>query len=238
MNFFLDFIVIAVIALFVATGFKKGFIYSIVNLLGTAISVVVSSVAGSMLALPIYNSVVQKSIIDGVDGIVRSLPEETTALQTANEVMEQSSTFINNIFTFSGVTSDSLSNEIMSTNLSVPDLVETLVRPYAVRMISTILTILLFVVLTIIVKLIADALTKTIEFVKLGTVNRILGIVFGVAESALVIMVITLMIYFVMMYLPSGMCNDLHNGINQTYLYRYIYQYSMPDQIITQLTLG
>lgn len=234
MTLLFDLGIVALVGLFAYSGYRKGLIISLVNVAGTIIACVVASILSSVLSTAIYTNFIEKAILSSVENAAETVPVNAEALEQAGEVLSNLPNALCNMLAFLGVNSDGLASEMVSTNLGIPELVESLVRPNAIRLISTILTVVLFIIITIVLKYAAHIATKALEAVKLGTVNKILGGIFGVAESAFIIMVITLLVYFVTMFMSPESCDYVNDRINETMIYKVIYQYSMPDAIIDQ----
>ena len=94
-------------------------------------------------------------------------------------------------------------------------------------------TSLLFVIFTVIIRIIANTLTKSIDATKLSIVNKVGGALVGVAEAIVLIMIFSLILYFVMMFLSSDSFNAVQNTIDNSLLYKVIYRLSLPDAIIS-----
>ncbi len=234
----LDIIVIAIIALFAFSGFKRGLVYSIIGVFGSLIAAALSSLAATFLSLSIYESFFLTRIQETVAESLSALPEISSASQKAQCLFDSMPSVLVNTLNLTGITQDSLTNEIKTSMIrEVPVLVESLVRPMIVRLITIILTAILFVVFTFLIKLAANVLTKTIDIAKLSTANKLAGAIFGLGEAVVLIMVFSLILYFIMMFLSPEHCMSVQNMIDSSYLYKGIYQFSLPDAIISAFTI-
>ena len=232
MSLLLDLGIVALVVLFAVAGYKKGLIVALVNVAGTVIACAVSPLLSSALSTAVYTNLIQNEILEAVEKAAEGLPLNAENIEKAGEVLTKLPNSICNMLSFLGVKSEQLASEMDKTSLELPQLVESLVRPNAVRLISTILTVVLFILISVGLKYAAHLATKALEAVKLGNVNKLLGGVFGIAESAFIIMMATLLIYFVMMFMSPDACRYVDDRINETILYKMIYKYSMPDAII------
>lgn len=237
MSFLFDIGLIVLVGMFAYTGYRKGLIISLVNVAGTLIACAVSPLLSSTLSMYIYNSFIESEITESVGKAIEGMPLNYTAMEKANEVFENVSNSLHNMLSLVGVTPENLATEISATEVSavemdIPQLIEGMVRPIAVRLVSTILTIVIFIILTIVLKYAAHIATKTLEVVKLGVVNRLLGGIFGIGESIFIIMMLSLIIYFVTMFMSPEACSYMNEKINGTIIYRLVYEYSIPDAII------
>lgn len=238
MNYVLDIMVVAVVALFVVSGFKRGIISTVVHFLGAGVSAVASSILGSFIALYAYDNFIKNAIIDYV---AKKLPEITMATQPAdiaNGIMEKLPDYAANFLNMAGIDAKSLTKEIAASKLDVPVLVETLVRPITLKVTTIILTLALFIVFVAIISLFTQSLTSAIDLTGLGTVNRILGAVLGFLAAAVIIMVLSLVLYLVMAFIPIESSEYLREGINNSYIYKLIYSINLPEYLIAIVTNG
>ena len=232
MTLLFDIGIIALVVMFAIGGYKKGLLVSLVNVAGTVIACAVSPIISSAFSSVIYENFIEKEITDAVSKAAEGIPANMDNIEKAGEIISNLPNSINNMLSFLGLHTESLANEMSSTKLEITELIEGLVRPNAIRLISTVLTIVLFILISAGLKYVAHLATKVLEAVKLGTVNKVLGGIFGVAESAFIIMMLTLLVYFVTMFMSPDACQYVNDRINETVIYKVIYQYSMPDAII------
>ncbi len=232
MTLLLDVGIVALVIMFAIGGYKKGLLISLVNVAGTIIACALAPLVSSVFSTMIYDSFIKEEITESVSKATEGIPANMGDIERATEILSKLPNSINNMLSFVGVQADGLAAEAISTRLDVPELIEGIVRPNAMRLISTVLTVILFIIISVGLKFAAHAATKALEAVKLGTVNKILGGVFGIAESAFIIMMVTLLVYFVMMFMSPEGCAYVNDRINETVIYKVIYQYSMPDAII------
>lgn len=236
MNFLLDLGVILLFVLFIYSGIKRGIVFTAINIGGTIGAVVLSSFVASLVALPIYNGMIRQNVVNTFTEATKGI-EKSDPVKAAQSVLDSLSNFTLNTFSLTGIDTAALTKSIQKTNLNLPEMLEGMVRPTAVKMVSIVLTIILFLICMMIVNFLARKFTKAINRTMLGVPNRVLGGIVGAAEALLIIMVISMIIHFVMMFLEPEACTSLNNDINKTWFYQYIYRISIPDLIISQLTL-
>lgn len=230
---FLDIVVIILIALFAFTGFKRGMIYSVVGILGSLIAVTAASFISSAFSPDIYNDLFMGKITDAVASAFSGVPPEATIEQQTHYLFNSMPSLLVNGLSCIGITENGLTEQIVSSSASVPEVIESLVRPIIIKLITIVFTSLLFVIFTVIIKIIANTLTKSIDATKLSIVNKVGGALVGVAEAIVLIMIFSLILYFVMMFLSSDSFNAVQNTIDNSLLYKVIYRLSLPDAIIS-----
>ena len=236
MSFLLDFGIVAILALFVYSGIKRGIVYMAINTGGSLLAISFAPFISSMLSLTFYNSFVKSAIINMAESATKDI-DTANITQKAEEIMNALSNFTLNVFSFTGITSERLAVELQTNYQDIPSMIEGLVRPTAIRMVSTVMTFLVFLMLMFLVSFLARKLTRAIDRTKLTIPNKVLGGVVGVVEALLVIMVLALIIYFVMMFLPPENCQAMRDSIDHTWFYKYIDQLSLPNKIISLLSM-
>ena len=236
MNIILDLGVIALFALFVYSGYKRGIIYMAINIGGSLASSIISSFAAGLFSLGLYNALFKKMIINTVTEATKDVTA-TDPTQKASEIMKALSNFTRNAFSLTGITEEELAKQLKTSSLGVPDLIEGMVRATAVRTVSTVLTMIFFVTCMLLVSRFANKFTRTIDHTALRMPNRISGAVVGAAQSVVIIMIIALTIHFVSMFISPEDNNALNQAISETRLYLPITKISIPDAIISWLSM-
>lgn len=236
MNYMLDLGVLLLFGLFIFSGAKRGILYMAINIGGTIAAALLSSFVASLIALPIYDSMIKSNLVNGLAEATRGI-DKSQPVQAAQKIMQDLSNFTLNTFSFTGINTEQLAKQIKTTNLSLPEMLEGMLRPMAVKMVSIVLTIILFIIIMMIVSFLALRFTKAINKTTLGIPNRVFGGIVGAAEALLIIMVVSMIIHFAMMFLEPESCRKLSEDINKTWIYQYIYRISIPDMIISWLTL-
>ncbi len=236
MNVLLDFGVAALFSLFIYSGVKRGLIYMVINIAGTVCASLLSSFVASLLAFNVYNRFVKLNIINGISEATKNITE-TDPSAAADSIIEKLSNFSLNVFSYTGINADSIAKELKFTGLSIPDIIEGMIRPVAVKMVSVILTLIFFILFMAVVSFLANKFTKTIDRTALGVPNRIFGALIGVAQALLIIMIISMIISFVTMFTSPENCSAMQESIDKTWLYKPISSISIPDAIISQIVM-
>lgn len=232
MSIILDIVVVVIVAIMMIDGYKRGLITSVIDFAGVIIAAVVSSFLASMAAVSVYNSFIMHNVVQAVEGAFSAIPSYATAAQQAEKLFSTLPDYAVNALSFSGIDVNSLSSQISSSNVEVPQLVESLIRPTIVRLVSTMITIILFIIFTVLIAFVAKFLTKTINAVGLSVINRIGGAAFGLVKAIVLIMVLTLVLYFIMMFLSPDTVNEINDEIGKSYLYNGIYKINLLNKIL------
>ena len=236
MNLWLDLGIAALIILFGYSGFKRGLIYMALNAAGTIVALVASAFLSSMFSLLLYNLIFKQNIINGLTEATAQITTSDPALM-AQQTLASVSNFSLNVFSFLGIDSKGLSDTLQKSVLGIPETIEEIIRPFAVKMISCVLTILFFLILMIVVSFLVKKFSAMFNKIKIiGIPNKILGAIVGVVQGIIISMLMTLILYFVMMFISPSLCEALRESIDKTIFYSLITKISLPELIINWLS--
>ncbi len=235
MNAWLDIGIVALILLFGYSGFKRGLVYMGLNIAGTVVSLIAASTLGSMLSMMVYNLLVKDNVINGLTEATANI-SAATPLQAAADVMQALSNYPLNVFSLLGIDQNALADMIKNSVVSIPVMIEETIRPFAVRTISCILTVFLYLILMIIIGFLSKKFSKGVDRTALKTPNKVLGALVGVAEALLIAMLLVLIIYFVMMFISPENCTSLRESISHSIFYRLIDTINLPQMIISWIS--
>lgn len=235
MNIVLDLLVVITAALLIFGGYKRGIIKTIVELIGMAASAAVSSVGASILSVNLYETFVKNMVIDAVKSALPEITPVTRTNEISESIMANSPSYVINAFEMTGIDINSLTSKIDNADYEISVMVEGLIRPIILQVFTVIVTIVLFVVIAAIVAFVTKTVTSVAETTGLGGVNRFLGAVVGFAEAAILIMILSLIIYFMTVFLPSDFAQGLRDAIDSSIIFKVIYYNNFPEMIIRGL---
>ncbi len=234
MSFWLDFGIAVLIGLFCFSGFKRGAVYMAINAAGTVAAVALSSFLASPIALPVYNWILKDNIINGLTQATSSITG-SDSVKMAEETMASMSNFTINVFHSMGIDQEKLAESLDKTAMGIPGTIEEMIRPAAVFMVSIVLSFIFFLLLMIVVGIIAKKFTKGIDRSVLAVPNRILGLAIGLVEAVFIAMLMTLIVYFIMMFIAPEACTSLKDAIDNTIFFKFIRKISLPQLIMSWL---
>ena len=234
MNVWLDIGIAALIVLFAFSGFRRGIVYTVLNVVSTVASMLGASLLSGLIAMPIYNGFVKDGILKALGQVVSGIPLQDPA-NAAQQIIEKLSNFDLNVFSLLGIDKTALADTIRKTSFDLPAAIEEILRPYATKMVSCVLTFVIFLILMVIASFLTKKLSKAVKKTMLKTHDRILGALIGVVEAVLIAMLLALIIYFVMMFISPESCRSFRESVNNTIFYRLITKISLPDMILNWL---
>ncbi|MGN0537382.1 MAG: CvpA family protein [Acutalibacteraceae bacterium] len=231
-GFIIDTVLVVVFMLFVVTDYKKGFLYAV----GETVSVFLASIFASLLSTPladfIYNHAVAPNVIREVQRLVSG---NAITNEQASELFDQFPQFVQNALISVGVSKETITYTVNQTGESVPNAVETLVKPYFLNFITVLLSVILFFVLMSVLFFVVRLLTKSINFMGLGIVNRLAGAVVGIVKAAFLFMIVALVLYLCISIMPTDTATAIQEQIECTTIFKFFFNFNIPSAIISGL---
>ena len=225
MDFIVDAIIIAKIAVVIVRSSKKGFVSSLVDAFAMIIATIVSYMFTPEVSQFIYDSFIKNSVSKGfekvlddmntntavadkVDAMIASLPESAVNLADSLGIINLNS--IGAGIHMSGVIDDN-------------QLITTVLNDFAYNVMITITKIvvffILFVVATLVLRMVSNFLENINKIPLIGKLNSTLGGVLGVAKALIIIIVVCTVMYFIV---SSSDNVDLVGAISDSKIYNFV----------------
>ena len=225
MDFIVDAIIIAIIAVVIVRSSKKGFVSSLVDAFAMIIATIVSYMFTPEVSQFIYDSFIKNSVSKGfekvlddmntntavadkVDAMIASLPESAVNLADSLGIINLNS--IGAGIHMSGVIDDN-------------QLITTVLNDFAYNVMITITKIvvffILFVVATLVLRMVSNFLENINKIPLIGKLNSTLGGVLGVAKALIIILVVCTVMYFIV---SSSDNVDLVGAISDSKIYNFV----------------
>lgn len=197
-----DIAVLVVIIVFIVIGYVRGAIGTLFSFLGSILSVIIANIVGRNVSPWIYDNFCRQSINDNVteavnnviqsgnenigDEIISYLPEFMKNFVSNNEV-------VNSLNSLTGNTAEELS-------VSAADIIQQIVSPVCIQVISVCVTVVLFVLLSVAVNIICHFADSINKIPIVGKANRIvggiIGLLYGVIVSGIIVFAISIVVPF------------------------------------------
>jgi uncharacterized membrane protein required for colicin V production len=226
MSIILDLAVVAVIIINVILSAKKGFVKTVVEVVGFIIALSLAFSLSTPVAEYTYDSfvgpAVEKSLTESTQNIADTSP---------NDLFETLPPIITENAKNFGISTESILGEISgsvkeNSTEAVQTISQDIVRPITVKIISMVATLLIFLVLSIVVKFLAKVLNKLFSFSIIGKINTNLGGVIGFFKGIVFATVLCVAISLVINLTGSGFWVFTPDNINATYLFKFFTSFS------------
>ncbi len=201
MSWILDVVVVAVFALTVLAGFRRGFLDSVIGFVGLLAALVVAFLASGVVADGVYTAFiekpVQKAIVEKIDETAANTGASLqTNLQSAEEALPK---FVQSLMAKNEVSLVSLADKaetgMQNTGEQIAVAVtEKVVRPAMTLLIRCIAFIVLFIALMFLCKFLGKIIGKIVKHTLFRGPDKLLGGVLGAVKGFLwVLLIVTVM---------------------------------------------
>ena len=221
MSIVIDLIVVAIIALIAVISAKKGFVCTVIEVIGFIAAFLVAFSLSTPLVEVTYDKFIEPPILNSIK---EDTIENTT--QTADSIWESLPSFVTENSAALGIDKEYIENEVIkgtlsSTENALENLSQEFIKPVAISILETLYAVILIIVLLFVVKILAKLLNKAFSFSIVGKLNTTLGgaigIIKGVAIALIICEILTLVISF------AGDVSILSNeNISTTYIFKFL----------------
>lgn len=209
---------IILIMFFVAK--RKGFVRSVLELLGTAIAAVLAYFTSGAAGEIIFNLTTRGRVIEALtsalengvvaaNGIVDTITSAVSLLVGNSELATQVQSFLES--------AAGQNNTQVATQLA-----DTVVAPAMMPVLRTLAFVILFVVFMVAIRLISKILSKGIRAIPiLGSLDSFLGGIVGILQGAIIVLIVTLIL--ASLSSAGGDPFLLPSEVAQTYIFHFFY---------------
>ncbi len=189
--YILDGILILIVALSVFIGYRRGFIRSIVQLVGMLAAIVVAFSLSGMIAEWIYDGFIKEPLQDSIVEMLHR--DETPEPDEIEEVLSVVPAFLRNALNVDEIAQQAvtvITEKVNETADTTAELVATdVIRPVATTVMRVLLFIVLAIVLTLVVKLLLTIIKPITKLPVLRQADGTLGAVVGAVKGLLFVLI-------------------------------------------------
>lgn len=194
MGYILDVAAILLFILAIFIGYRRGFIKSVIKLVGCVLAVVIAWGLGAVIAGGIFDAFLSDKLQATIVQQIPSSDVESVS-ESLNNVIDKLPGVVSNTMEAYGLGTpkeilgqieDSLGGSVEAVASAV---VTKVVRPVAVLLLRMVCFLVLFIVLMIVVGIAASIINKAFQLPVFKQVNGVLGAVIGAVEGAVLVLV-------------------------------------------------
>lgn len=178
MGYALDGAIAVICLIFVLVGVHRGFIRSLVHFFGSIIAAVLSSVLGGPLAQWVYDALFREAIVDKIHTSIMALGANN-ASGAAQQIIASLPDFLVRALEQAGVTAETISGGVKAQSAQAAELIAGYISPVFVSFLKVLAVIVLFALLSTLVRLLASAVGNMLRLPILEQLDGLLGGVFG-----------------------------------------------------------
>lgn len=214
MNYVLDIVLILIVLISAIISAKKGFVKTLIELVGFVLAILVAFSASSVIANYIYTNMVEPVAVDSISSAISNAEKN---------ILESVPPYISFFANKAGLTNESiLSAGGTSPNEIAIAITETAIKPIAINIIKFIASLIIFVALLIVVKLIARLINSLFKGAILGTANKILGSILGIAKGCVYAFIFSIICALVVTISGDNSAYINESVIESTYICKHI----------------
>lgn len=193
MEYIIDIILAALLAVCVIAGWKRGFVRSLMDLASNLIAIIVARIVSLRFAPYIFSAYFEQRAHDALKKELASAGGSAASqVQSALDSVPES---MNGFLSLIGIDKDafaaSLSEKLGQSGSNVTDVLMTdIVSPIVTAVIRLVLFIAVFALAVLILKLVTLLLDKLTELPALKQANELFGLLFGALKGVIVIAVV------------------------------------------------
>lgn len=208
MSIILDLIVLAIIIITVLISAKRGFVRTLIELVGFIAAVFISFTISTPLANTTYDKIIEPSIISTVTSAVDTAADNSAAA-AVDSFWNEMPGWIKGGIEKAGISKDSLGGSITENigngvQSAVESASQNVIKPAVTSTLALIYQVISLIILLAIVKPLAKLINKLFSFSVIGTANRVLGGVVGVPKGIIYAVAFCLLITLAVSFTQNG----------------------------------
>lgn len=225
MNFIVDAIIIAIIAIVVVRSSKKGFVSSLVDTFAMIIATIVSYMFTPEVSQFVYDSFIKNSVSKGFEKVLDDMNTNAAVADKVDAMIASLPEGAVNLADSLGI----INLNAIGAGIHMPgvidnnQLITTVLNDFAYNVMITITKVVVFFILFVLATLVLRMVSKFLENINkiplIGKLNSTLGGVLGVAKALIIILVVCTVMYFIV---SSSDNVDLVGAISDSKIYNFV----------------
>ena len=225
MNFIVDAIIIAIIAIVIVRSSKKGFVSSLVDTFAMIIATIVSYMFTPEVSQFVYDSFIKNSVSKGFEKVLDDMNTNAAVADKVDAMIASLPEGAVNLADRLGI----INLNAIGAGIHMPgvidnnQLITTVLNDFAYNVMITITKVVVFFILFVLAALVLRMVSNFLENINkiplIGKLNSTLGGVLGVAKALIIILVVCTVMYFIV---SSSDNVDLVGAISDSKIYNFV----------------
>lgn len=214
MGIVLDLILALIVVVCILLAVKKGFVRSLIEVVGYVLAIIIAFSVSGIAANYIYDNVIDEVVVETVS---------TAIEENSEKALEALPDYLTVLLEQADFDIESLLNTNDSDALNVAKQAsDNILRPLAVGILKTVISVVAFLILMIIVKLLAKAINSMFKGAVLGTANKVLGMALGGVKGVVIATIFSMIVYFVASLSENDFLFFTNEAINESVAAKFI----------------
>lgn len=222
----IDIIALIIIFFIVARSASKGFISSIISFFGALASIIISYIISTPIAQYIYNSFLKNKIVVYITESIGNVSTDNAShfLQKLEESIQTLPAPIVSLLQSNGQSVvDIVTNNLgQNVNTIAEELCTKIIEPLVTTLISILSFIIIFIVLSIVFHLLEKLFVGIKKIPIIGKLNSLLGAIFGILYSLIVLYVIYLTLHFALTVFNTSLPYITEESLQGSYIFGWL----------------
>lgn len=222
----LDLIIVAIVLFYVLLSAKKGFVRTLIEVVGFIAAIVVALTFSTPASNFIYDKAIHPTISNSVESAMQEGVSSTT--DAVNAVWEKMPSFLseNKFLNLPKIDSTEDTTSIIDTNELSENISQRYIKPLITKVLSIAISVILVVVLLFVVKILAKYVNKIFNFSVVGDINKTLGGILGVVKGGAVAIIFCLIISLILSFSKNGFLIFTYENIQSTFIFKFLMEFS------------
>lgn len=225
MAIILDLLLVGLFVFIVIRSYFRGFVRTVVELVGYVLVSVLAFACSQPLAQGIYHTFIEASVVESAQSAIDT-HLGSSAAEAAGSFWAQLPDFVTDGASSLGITEEGLTAALeqgLDGSEGMAGAVAGYVaEPIITGLIQIILALVILLLGMVIVRLIARAVNRVFQLPVLGTVNRVLGGVLGLAKGCLITVLVCWLISLLAGFAGGDFGFQLRNAIGRTFIFQWL----------------
>lgn len=218
MNFVIDLIVVAIVAICVLLAAKKGFVKTLVEVVGFIAAISLTFTISTPLAEATYDKMIEPKIIEAAVNAVGESTENGAVNALPDFILNNASKLGISVEDFTSKITDNLTT---GTESAVRTASADVIKPIVTEILGLAYSVVIFFVLLFVVNFLAKIINKLFSFSVIGKVNRLLGGIIGVPKG-IVFAILFCMIVSLIISLSGGFLMFTAENVEKTIVFKLL----------------
>lgn len=228
MSIILDLIIVAIVVIFAIISAKKGFVCTLIEVVGFVLAIYVALTASTPIANIVYDKTIQPIVVKTFESAISDgIANSNTAVDA---VWDQIPSFIseNSFLNLSKENAVSVlgDNISLDTATITTKLSDSIIKPTVTKILSSLLAVIIVVILLLVVKIIAKYINKIFNISVIGTLNKTLGGILGIVKGGAIAVVFCLIISLILTFVKDGFLIFTYDTINASHIFKLLMSFS------------
>ena len=215
-----DIILVVIFIVLIVVNIHRGAARSLAGILATVLSYIGATALGKLIASAMYSNLVRPALEKAVSDAVANVSTDA-----AGTVVDSLPSWLTGLL---NLTSDDFSNilsePIANVNQTITKAVDAAVQPVANGLMTFFITIILFFVFMILLRLIlVKPMVKLFRFPGLNAVNRVLGAVIGIVDALLLVSMLAYLTKLILQNIGSNSGWFNESTIYNSFIFYHFY---------------